>query len=227
MAQDRTTVALVWRVECAPGRRGRVVTSDHDGAALDDSALVSQCQAGDQHAFQQLVERYQRKVYGVAFGMLHNAEDAMDVTQEAFIRVHRYLDRFKGSSSFFTWLYRITVNLCIDHLRKEGKAQTLDYDDSIDHSEQEGIGLPWTQDGNPGTAMDRKELRDLIDKALKSLSPNHRAVILMREVQGLSYKEMARAMQCSKGTIMSRLFHARRRMQTALRAAMEDSKSAA
>lgn len=196
---------------------------------LDDKTLVARCRAGDQDAYRQLVQRYQRKVYGVAFGMLHNAEDAMDVTQEAFIRVHRYLDRFKGTSSFFTWLYRITVNLCIDHLRKESKAQTVDYDDAISHADQEAdLQRPWSLDTNPANAMDRKELREVIEKALKSLSPNHRAVILMREVEGLSYKEMARAMKCSKGTIMSRLFHARRRMQAAVGEVLEEkSKTAA
>jgi RNA polymerase sigma-70 factor (ECF subfamily) len=196
---------------------------------VDDKTLVTRCHAGDQEAFKELVQRYQRKVYGIAFGMLHNAEDAMDVTQEAFIRVHRYLDRFKGSSSFFTWLYRITVNLCIDHLRKEGKAQTVDYDDAVSHSDQQEAEQlrPWSLDMNPSRAMDRKELREMIDKALELLSPNHRAVILMREVEGLSYKEMSEVMRCSKGTIMSRLFHARRRMQVALTEVMAEKEKTA
>jgi RNA polymerase sigma-70 factor (ECF subfamily) len=198
------------------------------GVELDDKTLVVRCKGGDQDAYRQLVQRYQRKVYGVAFGMLHNAEDAMDVTQEAFIRVHRYIDRFKGTSSFFTWLYRITVNLCIDHLRKVNKAQTVDYDDAISHADEGSEQLrPWSADMSPGRAMDRKEMREMIEKALESLSPNHRAVILMREMEGLSYKEMASAMKCSKGTIMSRLFHARRRMQEALGAVMEENKTAA
>jgi RNA polymerase sigma-70 factor (ECF subfamily) len=184
---------------------------------FDDNTLVLRCQAGDQEAFKQLVERYQRKVYGIAYGMLHNSADAMDVTQEALIRVHRYLDRFQGSSSFFTWLYRITVNLCIDHIRREGRGHPVDYDDSIAHEDSETGELPsWTADTNPAKAFDRKELREVIDLALQSLSPNHRAVILMREVEGLSYQEMANIMECSKGTIMSRLFHARRHMQEAI-----------
>lgn len=200
---------------------GRPVTTE-------DNTLVAQARAGDQRAFQRLVERYQRKVYGVALGMLHDPEDAMDVTQEAFIRVHRYLDRFQGSSSFFTWLYRITVNLCIDHIRREGKAQTVDYDDSMAHTGAETSQLiPWSADGNPARSMDRKQLRQAIDRALATLSPKHRAVILMREVEGLSYAEMAEVMQCSKGTIMSRLFHARRRMQVALLDALEDKNKTA
>lgn len=191
------------------------------GVWLDDETLISKCRAGDQGAFRELVERYQRKVYGIAFGMLHNADDAMDITQEVFIRVFGCLDHFKGSSSFYTWLYRIGVNLCIDHLRKQAKSQTVDYDDALDH-DCEGAEdlLPGTWAMNPGKAMDRKELSQMIQSALETLSPTHRAVLLMREVDGLSYSDMAEVMQCNKGTIMSRLFHARRRMQGALMAMM-------
>jgi RNA polymerase sigma-70 factor (ECF subfamily) len=193
----------------------------------DDQALIAKCRAGDRGAFRELVERYQSRVYGVAFGMLHNADDAMDVTQEVFIKVHTYLDHFRGTSSFYTWLYRIAINLCIDHLRKEGKAQTVDYDDALDHdySEEANELLPASWDMNPGKALDRKELSGFISRALQALSPNHRAVLLMREVDGLSYSEMADVMQCSKGTIMSRLFHARRRMQDALLAPMGEKTS--
>lgn len=189
---------------------------------FEDDTLIARCREGDQGAFRELVERYQRKVYGLAHGMLHNPDDAMDITQEVFIRVHSYLKHFKGSSSFYTWLYRIAINLCIDHLRKEQKSQTVDYDDALDHDYGEGAEdlLPNTWDMNPGKAMDRKELNQMIQNALKTLSPNHRAVLVMREVDGLSYSEMAEVMQCNKGTIMSRLFHARRRMQDALMAVL-------
>ncbi len=184
---------------------------------VDDQTLILQCRAGDQAAFRELVKRYQQKAYGIAFSMLRDSDDAMDVTQEAFIKVHRYLDNFKGSSSFYTWLYRITVNLCIDHIRKNKKAQTVDYDDAMDHDEaQGGELLPSTLEMDPARNLDRRELREMIDRALETLSPTHRAVILMREVEGLSYREMSEVMEVSMGTIMSRLFHARRRMQAAL-----------
>lgn len=141
----------------------------------------------------------------------------MDVTQEAFIKVHRYLDNFKGSSSFYTWLYRITVNLCIDHLRKRKKGHQVEFDEALDHDEAQGGDLlPSTMDMDPGRNLDRRELRERIEQALDTLSPNHRAVILMREVEGLSYKEIAKVMEISIGTVMSRLFHARKRMQAAL-----------
>lgn len=157
--------------------------------------------------------------------MLHSQDDAMDVTQEVFIRVHTYLKHFKGESSFYTWLYRIVINLCVDHLRREAKNQTLDYDDALDHaySEQSADLLPAGWDLHPGKVLDRKEMGEMVQSALQTLSPNHRAVLLMREVEGLSYSEMAEVMQCSKGTIMSRLFHARRRMQDALLAILGET----
>lgn len=184
----------------------------------EDNSLVLRCRAGDERAFRQLVQRYQRKVYGIAFGVVRNPEDAMDVAQEAFIKVHRYLDRFEGSSSFYTWLYRIVVNLAIDHLRKQGKATTVDYDDARSHGENSGPDelLPSTMGMDPDRSLMRQEIRKHVNNALECLSPNHRAVILMREVEGLSYTEMAEVMDCSKGTIMSRLFHARRNLQRAL-----------
>ena len=189
-----------------------------------DQELVSRYRQGDQQAFELLVKRYQRKVYSLAFGIVHNADDAMDVSQEAFVKVHRYIDKFQGSASFYTWLYRIVVNLCIDHLRRAGRAQSVEYDDAIDRAgvlSAEAI-VPSRLGTNPGTNLQNKELLQVIQAGLDQLSPNHRAVIVMREVEGLSYKEMAKIMRCSKGTIMSRLFHARRRLQAYLRQALNE-----
>jgi RNA polymerase sigma-70 factor (ECF subfamily) len=188
----------------------------------DDRPLVERAQAGDRRAFQELVERYQHRVYMVAFGMLRDREDALDITQEAFIRVHRYLPEFKGSASFYTWLYRIVVNLCIDAKRRGGHEAEAAAGSRAGSRTVEDLpagadagGRPPVID-DPETGMERKELARALGQALEGLSPNHRAVILLREVDGLSYKEMARVMKCSQGTIMSRLFHARKRMQDAL-----------
>ena len=183
----------------------------------DDRALILQARAGDQRAFRELVRRYQQKVYGIAFGMLRNADDAMDVTQEAFIKVHRYLDNFKGTSSFYTWVYRITVNLSIDHMRKHKKATVLDFDEAIAHDEETPDEIvPSTTGMNPVKNLDRQEMRHMIDTALDTLSPAHRAVILMREVQGLSYKEIAEVTEISIGTVESRIFRARTKLRAIL-----------
>lgn len=190
-----------------------------------DRQLVARCKKGDSQAFELLVKRYQRRAYAVALGMLHNSEDAQDATQEAFIKAYRYLDKFKGTSSFYTWLYRIVVNLCIDHLRKGSRVTSVEYDDRLkrpDDVVQKGSELkPSTLGTNPKKALAREELKKQIQLGLDSLSDKHRAVIVLRELQGLSYKEMAEVMKCSKGTIMSRLFHARKKLQEFLREYLE------
>ncbi|WP_258182888.1 RNA polymerase sigma factor [Enhygromyxa salina] len=175
---------------------------------------------GDKRAFKVLMQRYQRKVYAVAYGFLRNQEDALDVVQESFIKVHRYIGKFEGNSSFYTWLYRIVANLCIDQLRKAKRHRDVEFDDGLRHDgkdEPPSDLLPHlAQFGDPSDMLRRKEILAAVEGSLEHLSDKHRAVIVMRELQGMSYEEMAQAMKCSKGTIMSRLFHARRNMQRLL-----------
>lgn len=186
----------------------------------DDIELVEQARAGNHDAFRVLYQRYHRRVYALAFGVVQNADDALDVVQDGFIKAHRHLDKFEGNSSFYTWLYRIIMNLSIDHIRKHKRGRHVDFDDAINHGQDEdALGdelLPRMLGQNPGKSLVRKEIREQISKALAELSDNHRTVLVMRELEGLSYEEMAQAMKCSKGTIMSRLFHARRNMQKRL-----------
>ncbi len=184
--------------------------------ALDDRDLVLAAQRGDREAFRTLFERYHRRAYALAVGVVRNQEDALDVVQDAFIKAHKYLDKFEGNSSFYTWLYRIVMNLAIDHLRKHRRVSPVELDEThLAQAADEGL-LPRVLGGNPGRALMDKEIRARIDAALALLSENHRSVLVMRELEGLSYDEMAKAMSCSKGTIMSRLFHARKNMQRQL-----------
>jgi RNA polymerase sigma-70 factor, ECF subfamily len=179
---------------------------------IDDRELVESARGGDREAFRTLFERYNRRAYALALGIVRQPDDALDVVQDAFIKAHKHLDKFEGASSFYTWLYRIVMNLAIDHLRKHKRTTELrDGDDVSDDSL-----LPQLLGGNPGRALMDKEIRDRIDRALAELSDNHRSVLVMRELEGLSYEEMAKVMGCSKGTIMSRLFHARKNMQRML-----------
>jgi RNA polymerase sigma-70 factor (ECF subfamily) len=186
----------------------------------DDLQLVDAAKTGNRRAFRFLVQRYQRKVYAVAYGFLRSREDALDVVQESFIKVHRYLDRFEGNSSFYTWLYRIVANLCIDHLRRNKRHRDVEFDDALRHDNEgdKPTALTTTLQGmgDPGEMLRRKEIMAAFQDCLQHLSDKHRAVIVMREIQGMSYEEMAQTMECSKGTIMSRLFHARRNMQKLL-----------
>jgi RNA polymerase sigma-70 factor, ECF subfamily len=192
-----------------------------DAEAPDDRVLVERAKGGDASAFRQIFERYRRRAYALALGVVHNPDAALDVVQEAFLRAHRHLDGFEGNASVYTWLYRIVMNAAIDQLRKQGRSKTVDYDDAVAHLESEAPAdaaalVPQMLRGNPAKEIARREIREKIDEALAQLSPNHRAVLVMREIDGLSYEEMAKVMKCSKGTIMSRLFHARKNMQRLL-----------
>jgi RNA polymerase sigma-70 factor (ECF subfamily) len=207
------------RPEAATGPAGAPAAAAGAPAGIDDRELVSRAQRGDRAAFKTLFERYNRRAYSLALGVVKNPDDALDVVQDAFIKAHRYLDKFEGQASFYTWLYRIVMNLAIDHLRKHQRQRPVDFDDHTVGEDDAHAGdelLPRILGGNPGRALVDKEIRERIAAALAELSDNHRAVLVMRELDGLSYEEMAQAMGCSKGTIMSRLFHARKNMQARL-----------
>jgi RNA polymerase sigma-70 factor (ECF subfamily) len=189
--------------------------------AEEDRALVTKAREGDTAAFRRLVERHQRRAFALAVSLVRDDSDAREVVQEAFIRVYRNLDGFEGGSSFFTWLYRIISNLSIDLLRKPGRqAADLDEERIAAHAgEGEDATIPFlsTYDGaDPVDALRRREIAARLQSALDGLPPYHRAVVVLREIEGLSYEEMAQALGVSKGTVMSRLFHARQKLQRAL-----------
>jgi len=185
---------------------------------LTDRELVFRAKSGDTMAFKQLVTTYHGRAYARAISILRNPDDAMDAVQEAFIKVHKSLPNFRGDSSFYTWLYRIVHNVSIDQSRKISKHKN--------HVEMEDATMNTVIDDtavvgrlgsfDPSQALDRKQLGARIEAGLEQLSAIHRSVIIMREIEGLSYQEMATVMSCSEGTIMSRLFHARKKMQIAL-----------
>jgi RNA polymerase sigma-70 factor (ECF subfamily) len=188
--------------------------------ATDDLTLVKRVRGGDQRAFKLLVERYQRKVYAVALGMLKDKEEAMDVSQEAFVKVYKYLDHFKGDASFYTWLYRITVNICIDIIRKRAGAggEAVEFDETLPMDVSEAnIGALGSRLGtNPQKSALRRELAEKIQEALAAVPEKHRAILLLREVEGMSYEDLSRTLDIPKGTVMSRLFHARAKVQKIL-----------
>jgi RNA polymerase sigma-70 factor (ECF subfamily) len=185
----------------------------------DDLALVKRAKGGDKDAFRALVVRHQRKVYAVALGIVRDGDLAWDVAQEVFVRVHRGLDGFKGESSFFTWLFRIATHVSIDSVRRERIAQRDDVDDVREADlEDAGEGILSTGLGNdPRDTLLRQELAEKMSAALATLPEKHRTILVLREVEGLSYEELAERLGIHKGTVMSRLFHARRKMQAALR----------
>jgi RNA polymerase sigma-70 factor, ECF subfamily len=182
--------------------------------------LVRLAGGGDQAAFRELVERYQRRVLAVVMGMLRDREAALDVTQETFIKAYRSLDRFKGDSSFYTWLYRIAVNLAIDYQRREWRRPALETGRaSAEQANDEPLDRVGDEHpaSDPFEAAKDSQLRDRVRQAIDELTPDHKAVILLRELEGLSYEEISRVMQCSKGTVMSRLHYARKKLQARLK----------
>jgi RNA polymerase sigma-70 factor (ECF subfamily) len=184
--------------------------------AEEDRVLIERAKTGDRPAFRELVERHQRRAFAIALGLVRDENDAKEIVQEAFLRVYRGLDAFNGQSSFFTWLYRIVTNLSIDLMRKPARREA-EFDDGREIKDELDIPLLARIDGaDPQDVVRRGEIRIRIQSALDALPPYHRGVILMREIEGMSYEEMAQAMGVSKGTIMSRLFHARQKLQRAL-----------
>jgi RNA polymerase sigma-70 factor, ECF subfamily len=185
-----------------------------------DGELVERARKGDRDAFRELVERYQRKIATLALGMLRNREDALDVVQETFTKAFQSLDRFKGDASFYTWAYRIAVNLCIDHQRREAKMPlaTPGPRASGDRAaDPVTLLVDGAEQGDPFQRTLDSEIARRLSAAIAELTPEHRAVILLREVDGLSYEEISRILDCPKGTVMSRLHYARRQLQERLR----------
>ncbi len=189
-------------------------------SAKGDHDLVQRVQAGDTAAFRALFDKYHRRAFAVAMGVVKNEDDALDAVQEAFVKVHKNIHKFEGSSSFYTWLYRIVMNVSIDHVRRTSRRKNLDFDERALHEESQVAGdgalVPSITNANPGKAALRRELGSAIQAALQELPEHHRAVIILREIEGMSYEEMAEALEVPKGTVMSRLFHARKKMQAAL-----------
>ncbi len=193
-------------------------------ADVSELDLVRRCQAGDTEAFDELVTRYRTRVFGMIYNMVHSEQDAWDLAQDSFLKAWRSIKRFRGRSSFYTWIYRIVMNVTIDWLRKKQiKGAGTEFDDAIQLRQVDPASktVPKTE-ALPYETMERDEIRVRIDKAIAQLSSEQRAVILMKEIEGMQYHEIAEALGCSIGTVMSRLFYARKKLQTLLRDVYEN-----
>lgn len=178
---------------------------------MTEQELIRAAQGGDQSAFEQLVKANQSLVYNLAYRMTGNPDDAADLTQDAFLHAWRGLSRFQGQASFSTWLYRLTSNACVDFLRRQKRRETLSL--TLDDEEEDRqVQIP-DERYSPQRELERQEARRALQEGLRSLSPDHRQVLLLREVEGLSYQEIARCLDLEEGTVKSRIARAR----TALR----------
>ena len=186
-----------------------------DQSSADDQTLVRASQRGDMAAFEELVARHRDRIFARAYSMMRNEEEAVDLSQEAWVKGWQRLAQFQGDASFGTWMTRIVINLCLDQLRKHKRQRA----ESIEAMDEESGGVERQMPVvtvNPTAGLEQGELRQRIDVALGQLSYEHRTVLVLHEFEDMEYKEIARTMACSIGTVMSRLFYARRKLAVLL-----------
>jgi RNA polymerase sigma-70 factor (ECF subfamily) len=177
----------------------------------EETEMISRCQHGDQDALKEIYDKYHTKVYRIAYSVVRQREDALDIVQEVFIKLFRSIKNFKGRSLFYTYLYRMVMNMAIDHARKRGKKNISSLDEEGSFEPSDGV------EKGPERILLQKELEERVKLAMDKLPAEQKAAIIFRDVEGLSYQEMAEAMGCSIGTVMSRLHYGRKRMQGLLK----------
>lgn len=194
--------------------------------ADSDLALVERALGDDIAAFETLVSRYQNRIVAYAARMLHDTDDAEDVAQETFIKAYRSLDSFRGASSFSTWLYRIATNLCIDRARKRKRSpqQAYSLDEPFDNDEGGGGRELPDLSSEPSRGVERDELRRQVRETVAQMPEKLRAVLVMCDIQGMAYEQIAQTLDCPIGTVKSRLFHARADLARRLRPYMSGAK---
>jgi RNA polymerase sigma-70 factor (ECF subfamily) len=177
----------------------------------DETELISRCQQGDPDALKEIFDQYHKKVYRIAYGVVRQREEALDIVQEVFIKLYRSIRSFKGKSKFYTYLYRMTMNTAIDHSRKMGRSPFSSLEGMEGFQPSEGI------ERRPDSILFHKELEERLKVALEKLPTDQKTALIFREVEELSYQEIAETMGCSIGTVMSRLHYARKRIQELLK----------
>jgi len=172
---------------------------------------------GDEEAFGELVKTYHQHVYNVVYGLVDNAEDAKELAQQSWVKAWRKLASFKQDSGFFTWVYRIASNTAFDFLRRRGRRREEELRDGVEPVSDARYERAPSEMTRPDRELEHAETRTFFDAALRELSPEHRLALTLREVDGLSYDEIAKVMNCRKGTVMSRIFYARQKIQEKMR----------
>jgi len=179
--------------------------------AYDEAEVISRCQQGDQEALRAIFEQYQKKVYRIAYGVVRRREDAHDIVQEVFIKLFRSIKNFRGKSQFYTYLYRMAMNTALDHVRKMKRTRSSSLD-------EEGSPQPADEiENRPDQILYQKELEEKLKEALEKLPSDQKATLIFREIEELSYQEIAETMGCSIGTVMSRLHYGRKKLQELLK----------
>jgi RNA polymerase sigma-70 factor (ECF subfamily) len=190
--------------------------SEEASAPTEEMELVNRARVGDLWAYDELVKRYQERIYATVYHMTSNHEDANDLAQESFVKAFQALKSFKGGSSFYTWLYRIAVNKTINFLKQRKNRQHISLNDLDFNAEHDPDLVALISDKTPRREAGLAELQEKLNAALLKLSESHRLAVVLHDVQGLSHEEIAKIMQCNIGTVRSRLFYARQQLQALL-----------
>jgi RNA polymerase sigma-70 factor (ECF subfamily) len=198
------------------GRDVQTASSGTQGSAQGELALVRRAQSGDLGAYDDLIRRYQERVYATVYHMTANHEDANDLAQEAFIKGYQALASFKGDSSFYTWIYRIAVNKTINFLKQRKNKSHMSLNDLDFNAEHDPDLVALVSDKTPRRDAALTELQEKLNAAMLRLSETHRMVVILHDVQGLSHEEIGEIMDCNVGTVRSRLFYARQQLQAYL-----------
>ena len=177
----------------------------------EEHRIIDRVLKGDVNTFELFVTEYEKNLYNLALRMCRNPEDAADMTQEAFIKAYNSLSSFRGDSKFSVWLYRIASNVCLDFLRRQNRHPSLSLSMENDEGESEELDIP-DEAQSPQHLLEQKLTREAIDRGLGTLSPDQRQILLMREIQGLSYDEISQALSLEAGTVKSRIFRARKKL---------------
>lgn len=192
-------------------------SGERQAEASEDIVLVQRVQGGEVAVFDVLIRKYRERLYSVIYNLTSNREDSADLTQEVFIKAFRSISKFKGKSSFFTWLYRIAVNTTISHLKKNKFRRFFSFDTIQEEgASSEVLDLLCSKAGSDKSTF-LKELQEKLNEALQTLSIPHRTVIILHEVESLSHQEIARIVKCSEGTVRSRLHYAKQQLQGLLK----------
>jgi RNA polymerase sigma-70 factor (ECF subfamily) len=189
-----------------------------DGEPIDVAALVRRAQAGDQSAFGDLMQAYYQRVYGVLYGMVQHPADAQDLSQQTWVKVWNKLHTFKGDADFYTWLYRVATFVGLDHIRKRKRQREVEMVEAMEPNRDADVEIPPSLVSRPDQEAVARDVRECFEAALATLSPEHRLALIYREVEGLSYDEIAQVMKCRRGTVMSRIFYARKKIQEEMQA---------
>jgi RNA polymerase sigma-70 factor (ECF subfamily) len=200
----------------AAGKSASAAKPAADPVPVEESVLVKRARKGDLAAYDDLVKRYQERIYATVYHMTSNHEDANDLAQEAFIKAYQALKSFKGGSSFYTWVYRIAVNKTINFLKQRKNRAHMSLDDLDFNAEHDPDLVALISDKTPRRDINLAELQEKLNAAMQKLSESHRLVVTLHDVQGASHEEIAKIMNCNIGTVRSRLFYARQQLQAYL-----------